>query len=300
MYPFIDLEVGTGGGGCILAPTASHVQQTGNDMSDREFNQLILRNAPDRAGETIHIHHCKPGKDNDRLFITRADDGRGVLGYCHHCHTGARVQDYRNARVIKPAEALRGNGPRLPPGSLVDPQDWPPEARIWLHEARIGTGTIQSYGIVYDPYTRRVLLPVRHAGGTQGYISRKIFPDDDLPRYLANIPNRKYRYVHLDVSRETSVVLVEDPLSAIRVRELRTPVVGLLGTGLSDHVLNVIISRYKKFLIWFDNDNPEVKHAQLDLKKRLELFGDSVIIRTDKDPKRHTRDEMENVLNLYR
>lgn len=43
--------------------------------------------APTSVGVEVHIHHCKTGRGNDRLYIKRDYDGT-VVGYCHHC--GAR------------------------------------------------------------------------------------------------------------------------------------------------------------------------------------------------------------------
>ena len=40
--------------------------------------------SPTHAG-TNQVHHCKTGVDNDRLFVTRLEDGLTVVAFCHHC-----------------------------------------------------------------------------------------------------------------------------------------------------------------------------------------------------------------------
>jgi len=48
-------------------------------LSKDEFVQY----APEEPG-TVHVHHCKEGSNNDRLYVTRKEDGT-ILAYCHHC-----------------------------------------------------------------------------------------------------------------------------------------------------------------------------------------------------------------------
>jgi hypothetical protein len=51
-------------------------------------------------------------------------------------------------------------------------------------------------------------------------------------------------------------------------------------------------------LIWLDNDNATVKIHQAKIKQRLDLFGECVIIKSPKNPKAYTDEEIKTWLSL--
>ena len=54
----------------------------------------------DRGGQT-HIHHCKQGHNNDRLYIRRNED-ESIVAYCHHCgKSGYSFPDNTQIRKAK-------------------------------------------------------------------------------------------------------------------------------------------------------------------------------------------------------
>ena len=57
-------------------------------MTDSLHPDEFVDLAPTEPG-TVHKHHCKQGRNNDRMYITREEDGT-ILAYCHHCGRGGR------------------------------------------------------------------------------------------------------------------------------------------------------------------------------------------------------------------
>jgi hypothetical protein len=106
---------------------------------------------------------------------------------------------------------------------------------------------------------------------------------------------KKLGYQILNSNIESSLVLVEDSLSAIRVGE-SNPVISLCGTNLSDDLF-VKISKlgYTKFIVWLDSDDPGFA-AALKMRKRLNLLGESIIVQTKKDPKAYSDNDIKRSL----
>ena len=107
--------------------------------------------APESPG-TVNIFHCKQGPGNDRLYITRKEDGN-IVAYCHHCgsrgaHRVAGQRAFSRREQNKLLEESRNNletglgivseiliknnlaeGIRTPAGSIIIPPDCPDAIR---------------------------------------------------------------------------------------------------------------------------------------------------------------------------
>jgi hypothetical protein len=91
-------------------------------------------------------------------------------------------------------------------------------------------------------------------------------------------------------------VLVEDALSAITVGR-QYYAVALMGTHLTDHVLQHITEYHDKFVVWLDMDNPEVISNARKIQKRLTLFGQCGMIEyTGKDPKDYSDHDVHRIV----
>jgi len=249
------------------------------------------------VGETKHFFHCKEGRNNNRFYITQVEEGV-YLGYCHHC--GGK-SSYRE-KFAKVRNKLSGGGKKrihrnykLPPTITTDMNEWSPRAKVWLWKAGLTDDEIRDRGFCFDTTTKRVLLPIYFDGEYQGYLSRRV-EDNDEQKYLAMSKDRE-KFVLYSNQGTADLTVVEDALSFIRVSRL-TSCVCLFGTSISDGVLNMVRDNHTKFNVWLDNDNRQVKLKQVSLKNKLELFGSVRLIKTDKDPKLHSDDELKEVLGL--
>lgn len=262
--------------------------------------------APDGAGETEHIHHCRDGKDNDKLFITRCEDGYTIIAYCHHCgkrgfantSESATISTLKKHYSHKRSATTSSSGYeyKLPNDCEGNPSKWDRRARVWVRRYGITNEEIEDYGIAYSPSDTRVVLPVYDSDGLALYQTRKLLEEDTRPKYLTyNNRHGSLWYSH-PPHISNSIVLCEDVISGIRLGR-HLPAGALLGTSISDRVLNAITNVYDTFIIFMDDDNTDVRMKQLVLKNRLELFGDVNIVHTNgRDAKEHTDAELKEIL----
>jgi hypothetical protein len=73
----------------------------------------LLPSEPMLLDETIHVHHCKQGRNNDRFYITRKQDG--YVYYCHHCGASG----FSPASGMAPTKSLK----RISPTVREEPSD---------------------------------------------------------------------------------------------------------------------------------------------------------------------------------
>jgi len=261
--------------------------------------------APDEAG-SVRVNHdsddCQG--DSKSMIITRKEDGT-INACCFRCGLYGSYSEvyYRPATSTKPTVCL-GDGSRpclkLPYDAEGDHAKWPPQARVWIYGGRLSSDQTRELGAVYSPSMGRVLLPVydwEERSRLIGWVSRKIKADDSRPKYLTEtLDNSKFIWYNNTFGGSDTLVITEDILSALRTSKYY-PSLSLLGVYLKPAALS-IVKQYTKFIIWLDNDNPQVKRQQLVLKNSLELIGDVIILHTAKDPKSYSDDEMKEVLGI--
>ena len=264
-----------------------------------KFSYKELLDLKELAGElgeneTTNVHHCKHGRNNDRCYVTNT--GEAYLFYCHHCHKAGKLRN-KLATYKKHTAPPKDKLPKsfLMPSTLEkDVRLWPIEARMWPQKASLTADMIKEVGMGWDERTGRVCLPVSFEGQYRGYVARRIRGDG--PKYLAR-RNDVNKFIYAKHAIDNGhVVLVEDILSCIKLYFCGINAVALQGTSIDDSLLNYITENYSEFDVWLDNDNPQVKMNQVKVARRLELFGECRIIKTDKDPKEYSREEIEECL----
>ena len=77
-------------------------------MSDRLKRDDFVDSAPNVRGEQVHIHHCKGGKNNDKLYIRRNEDD-SIVAYCHHCNQRGYARDNYVPNVYDQIETKNGS-----------------------------------------------------------------------------------------------------------------------------------------------------------------------------------------------
>lgn len=238
--------------------------------------------------EQAWLHHCKEGKGNAKLCITRTV--RGHIYHCFHCGESGGVlegssTDHPIIKRVKhstsgPTKDRRGDW-TIPKDSTSTYGSISPEGRLWL-DKYITPAEVTKHGIQYSVSLDRILLPVWNDERLCGYQSRRLSPSDPRPKYLTyvNDRDRMWYYTEPDSSVATSnvVVIVEDMLSAI-VCSRYVSALALFGTSIKDSALQYIIDKHNKFLIFLDDDNAQVRAAQRKLQRRLDTFSECVTIR---------------------
>ena len=275
--------------------------------------------APKNIGEEVHVHHCKLGKNNDRLYIRRNEDG-SIMAYCHHC--GMRgiskldgVRHISNFRSSKSEDVRQGYNKtlKLPSDLETDFDKWPKKAQMWPLQYGITKEEIHVNHMGYSEYFGRVVLPsFDEKGVLSEYQTRKINGlngtasfqrDTKYDTYIkqGSTPLQRVfnpRFTWADPYINPNILcIVEDNLSAIKCNRY-TPTIALHGTSLDMKSIIKLSKQYTDFIIFLDNDNPQVKKSQSKLKRKLELVckGNVKIVYSDKDPKELSNKELKEIL----
>lgn len=269
-------------------------------LQDEDINTAMSLS----VGEQINVNHidCSAGEDRKkRLYLKRVDNG--IISYCHHCneHSFVPSNTGKGKRTKAYAKSSCTNSASKRPFSLPNdiesvPSEWPAKARVWCYQYGITDGELTRHGICYSERLKRVVLPVWANGKLQSFQTRKIFDEDCKPKYLTY--GNKDSVFHVKHDDGNKLCIVEDILSSIKAgRYVNTMALG--NTTLSDAQMNLIISNsYTEFVVFLDDDNAQVKKAQLVIKNRLEQIGTVTIIHSNgRDPKEYSDEELKLCLS---
>lgn len=254
-----------------------------------KFNEFVPY-APDRG--QIHINHenCSAGTDTkERLYIRRDEDGRTILAYCHHCggsgcYRGYVVPFEQNGTVREHDESRCRTHVTCPDGEGIPYEDWPIRAQVWLQKYGVTRNELLQYRIYYSPSDLRIVIPNFCNDVCNLYQLRAIHPDQK-PKYITRTSGKTSSYWMASSNHKCDmVVLAEDAISAIILGRVFNSV-ALLSNAISDCDLKEIVTNYKRFVVWLDNDSIDINDKALNLKRRLELYGTTIMITGYNDPK---------------
>jgi hypothetical protein len=263
------------------------------------------------AGEEVHVHHCKDGRGNDRLYVRRNEDG-SIVGFCHHCHSSGYcppMADYETGEVsegdYQRGEHERGDTVRSTNNALFSlPNDV--------------TGEWGRFGVECQQYLRRyfeedaiersplcwserggsLIIPIYCEDGLLLYQERAFPARADAPKYqtwrnpeftgqVSNVPLEK---------GNSTLVYTEDWLSAWKWTQVDgVSGMPMLGTHLS-RTQAVQSIDFDRVYVHLDNDNPDVRRAQVRHVFALSKYRPVASIWTDKDPKEYSPAELEALL----
>jgi hypothetical protein len=126
------------------------------------------------------------------------------------------------------------------------------------------------------------------------YYLRSIIPNERNKWILKS--ERKEFYTKQGVST-SNLIIVEDPLSAIKVFSSKLcDVVALGGTNFNSSILVSIFLKYDNLVLWLDGDSPG-RIASNKFRQKFKLLKPIKIINTKKDPKDHSYEQIEEILN---
>lgn len=299
-------------------------------MKDRLPFEDFVPYAPDVPGEQVHVHHCRSGKHNDRLYIRRNEDGT-VVGFCHHCGCSGFYNDsYRNpprrvdARIRRVCEDRRQI--HLPSDFTTNTKEWSAPARAWVRRYGITDDELDRNSVGYSKRYGSVILPVfGEEGVLVSYQRRPVdrqvtrtSPGSENreggrtpPKYVScrqpgrsggvdifrAIPNRGARVDNPE--HGVTIVVTEDALSAIKVSRVEGMWgVAVMGSSLKEPQAVKISREAADVIIFFDNDNEQVRANQKKAARLLEplVKGNVKIIEAEKDPKCYTTSELRELL----
>lgn len=251
-----------------------------------------------------YIHEgCPDLKDTsigfDSLIVTRIPTG--WKWFCHRC----KKAGFKPVKGLSPKETLKFIEStkvveEKQVGSILLPDDFsyyiPEEGLMWLYKY-ITDEDIYYHKIGYSTTLNRVIFPV-YEGTTlvcwQGRYLGKV--DAYHPKY--NTEKQKgskhiYFKVVNEVVKNTTVVLVEDYMSAIKVGNF-TDCWALLGSYIPDDLMYILKKEYTNVVIWLDAN---MLKAATKYQKRFFMFGVPCrVYYSVQDPKEYSLGEIERRL----
>lgn len=266
----------------------------------------LAQNLPLGRTSRCDCPECGEGTNTNAAIINHST--RGYSLFCHACGYNPfenkgeqtlaelkRIQDLNDA-----AERFTDENVRLPPDFS---KTIPLVGRLWLYSGGITPSVWEEYGIGYSDTLHRVIIPVYGDTGLVWYQGRAVH-DGQRPKYLNPTcakDGRLFFSHNVDLINESTIIICEDILSAIRVgratrRNLGDKFVGasLLGTKLCTSSI-VQLGEFARVIGWFDNDNAG-REAARTLYKSVSVLTDVTILRSEKDPKRYSDDDINLML----
>lgn len=266
-----------------------------NKQEILQHNPELLRLADNEQVNINHIN-CPAGRDTKKRLYVRKRDG-SLLFYCHHCGKGA--SKHGKKRYIRDRQPTQVTWDLRLPYDLTR-KDMHVVAHAWLYKYGITDEELRLYGIGWSETVGRVILPVYDQAGTlTAYQSRRVLPHDHMPKYLTD-KNKGCRFPLFLGTKQTStttVVLTEDILSAIKVGR-QCQAAALLGVNLTRENRNALLAEgFTKFVVWLDDDNAAVRHAQRKIMRSIEPFADVVKVTGHTcDPKEMSDEQIKSIL----
>lgn len=206
---------------------------------------------------------------------------------CPKCGSHTALGDYRCFKCGYQQQRFTSNrdyGPGdtelpMPEEIIYNPNKFHYDALIWLAKAHVFNNMIIEQGIGYCPGIHKVFIPAYSSTGIlQFYQLRALDPNIlDKYKYLTYGRSSEYLIMYEDQTNSTQIIIVEDHLSAMRVRKFGNAC-ALSGTFLSPANCRKLVYKYRTFVFWLDPDQPG-RQAMFKNLKRLRHYADKFAVK---------------------
>lgn len=232
----------------------------------------------------VQHHPCPSCGSSDAL--AEFSDGHYHCFSCRHFIPAKITSLEQVDKILKPQERLDWN--KLP---FDAGKNYSPLALKWLKGYGLTNEEIES-NLLWSDYYEMLLFPFY--GESLLCWQGRYFPSRDPKVYTAGYPDR-HILVRGDACHPTSsVVVVEDSISSIKVSRV-LPASELLGSSLSRHKAVGLSRLFDNLIIWLDADKVA---TAIKFKETYGILFKSIrVIYTDKDPKEYSTEEIRNVLD---
>lgn len=250
-----------------------------------------------RLGQRTRAEHCGMGEP------MQVSNGRaGFAAYCHRCggkgfipHSLSLAERIAQFKEAEQADQEARLSLRLPEPRIVDPQQWPIHARVWLYKGGFSNDDIERLGFYYHERMCRVVMPVYDNGRLVYWQARGFVKD--LPKALNPVVDRTGLVAKFG-ERAGPVALTEDILSAAKMA-VACEAWALLGTKMDDAVLASLIRRNSMVVLALDPDKAG-RDGATAIARRLSTVGvQHCQVYFGRDPKLATRKEIIDALQTH-
>lgn len=173
----------------------------------------------------------------------------------------------------------------------------------FLHKFEIYDDTIFRYGLCHTKeYGGRLALPVWDTDNQVIFVQlRKLDPKPNEIKALSKGPKPLVLFTETgfrSFSYDTSVVVVEDPFSAMKVAMAGYRVFCLYGSSLKKDFMPHFTKLKKPAILWLDGDEAGTKGA-IKISDQLSLYTQCIMNFTPEDPKYYSKNEIREILGVH-
>lgn len=233
------------------------------------------------------VAHERCPSCGSRDNLARYDDGGA---FCFGCH-------YKERPTHAPMRHMGNTTEDDWRGSKPIPEDighhFRADAVEWLGRYHVDVPTAIQNGLVWSPRNEQLIYQLGHCwqarnfGGFWLEKFGKCYTSGDVNECL-------HIYSHQREGLEPTLVVVEDPVSALRVGAF-TDSMPLLGSHLAAARLIALTKLYTSIVFWLDSDKYKEARA---MEQRAKFVGLSArTIYTDEDPKAYDNQQLQEILN---
>lgn len=257
------------------------------------------------VGEERHFDHVACGDARGRLYVKKVTSPRGAPGYvsfCHNCGVGGAT--YANLSNSKLHYLHAPPKPKTETAYPL-PGDYEPATTLvldYLKQYGLSPDDAARFGVGWSEQYQRIVLPVRsHVSG--------LSDGDAVGCQLRRIGLAGPKYITMRASSteplecqwlagSATAVLVEDLLSAWKVWLTGLSAIPLLGSHIRpERLAQLVHDGHKDFVVWLDNDRPEIHQAAEYIKRVLVAMGARARRATvPGEPKHYSYDEIHQII----
>lgn len=207
-------------------------------------------------GDQLKFNHstCHAGEDTkERLYVKKMDGA--FLFHCHNCGDSGFYRPRETYTRIKESTEVRNERmsrmDMIRQATTEDFDDFKIEGQLWLTQYGFDDEMCRAYGIA--ECDTGLMLPVygiNLSGGvaTTGCQVRNY--GGKGPKYVT-YTDCHYSYLQED---KDCIVLTEDLLSSYKLHWAGWPTLCLLGTKLALGAQRIVTEKYKRAILWLDDD----------------------------------------------
>lgn len=236
----------------------------------------------------IFVEHEACPKCGSRDNLGRYDDGSA---WCFGCH-------YHESATHAPMRHMGSIGGKIEKYHHALPEDasthYGQSAVEWLASFHLDVPTAIRREVVWSPSREQLIFKLGNCWQARNFNEErkkkgKNFTSGDVNECL-------HIYTGQSDGQPLRLVLVEDPVSAIRIAESggTSDALPLLGSHLATARLNAVARLYTDLVFWLDSDKYKEAQAMADKARYMGLS--TRVVWTELDPKCYTNKQLMEIL----
>lgn len=224
------------------------------------------------------IRHEPCPECGSRNNLARYSDGGAFCFGCHHRESATH-------RPMRTVETQRER-PEMPEDVG---HEFPAHVVEWLARFHVDLPTAIRMGLVYSPSRDQLIYQMGNVWQARNFregSKSKNFTSGDVNEclHIYSIPRE---------GLEPTLVIVEDPVSAIRIAP-QYDAMPLLGSHLATARLNALAGLYERLVFWLDSDKLKESRGMAERAKYMGLSARTIW--TAEDPKCYTDEQIQEIL----